>query len=85
MSKSQIKIWINKQMMVAKIVEMDDIVWHEGEMACPHCNILQTFKAEFDIIQYGLFNADNIHTIMRCPTCDYVFALHYINTYEVTE
>jgi len=85
MAKRKIRLTLDGVASTARIIEYDAIVWHDGKMACPLCHTLQNMKGIVDIIQYGLMDGDNVHTIMQCSMCDQQFAMHYVNTQEVEE
>lgn len=85
MAKRKIKVTIGDKHIKAGIWEMDDLHWNNSEIACPYCREFAPVNAKIDVIQYGLMNADNVHTVVECPKCHQFWAMHYLNTYEVTE
>lgn len=85
MAKRRIKLTIDNKMYVAPTWELDDMVWHETMIGCPYCGVFAAIKPICDVIQFGLFNNDNVHTITQCDNCNKVWAMHYINTQEIEE
>jgi len=85
MAKRKLKVTIGDRHVKAPVWEIDDIAWDNARVACPYCREFTEVRAVLDVIQYGMLNADNVHTVIECPNCHQFWAMHYLNTYEVTE
>lgn len=85
MAKRQISVTVDQRLICAPIFELDHMQWLENRLGCPYCGVFLPIKPMIDVIQFGLTEGDNMHTIVQCDNCSKFFALHYINTKEIEE